>query len=142
MAKLSAKAQEEVEFLEGVLTICTHLSAAVEQYAGAKVKSAGDMYLQQITRALTQLRQKAMIKNLGFVADAAGILGVAAGRGSQVQRTRTIREGVVSLKQLVERTIKATIDTDKREKEQKERELAAAKSDAASKSTKATEGGH
>ena len=123
--KLSAKAQEEVEFLEHVLTICSHLSSMVEQFASAKTKGPMDMYQQQITRALTQLRQNAMIKNLGFVADAAGILGVAAARGSQVSRTRVLREGAASLKQLVERTMKATIDADHREKEQKEREHAA-----------------
>ena len=123
--KLSAKAQEEVEFLEHVLTICAHLSSLVEQFASAKTKGPMDMYQQQITRALTQLRQNAMMKNLGFVADAAGILGVAAARGSQVARTRVLREGSVSLKQLVERTIKATTDTDHREKEQKERAHAA-----------------
>jgi hypothetical protein len=124
--KLSAKAQEEVEFLEQVLKTCAHLTSMVEQFASAKNKSSMDMYQQQIVRALTQLRQKAMIKNLGFVADAAGILGVAAARGSQVARTRVLREGSVSLKQLVERTTKATIDADHRERAQKEKDAAAA----------------
>lgn len=124
-AKLSAKAQEEVEFLEQVLNICAHLSSMVEQFASSKTKAPMDMYQQQIVRSLTQLRQKAMIKNLGFVADAAGILGVAAARGSQVARTRVLREGSVSLKQLVERTMKATIDTDHRERAQKEKDHAA-----------------
>ncbi|MFI5280100.1 MAG: hypothetical protein ACHQU1_06380 [Gemmatimonadales bacterium] len=119
--KLSAKAQEEVEFLEHVLKTCAHLSSLVEQFATSKVKSTMDMYQQQIVRALTQLRQNAMIKNLGFVADAAGILGVAAARGSQVARTRVLREGSVSLKQLVERTMKATIDADRREGAEKEK---------------------
>ncbi len=125
-AKLSAKAQEEVEFLEHVLKTCAHLTSMVEQFASAKAKSSMDMYQQQIVRALTQLRQHAMIKNLGFVADAAGILGVAAARGSQVARTRVLREGSVSLKQLVERTMKATIDADHRQRAEKEKEAAAA----------------
>ncbi len=124
-AKLSAKTQEEVEFLEHVLKLCDHVSALVEQYAGAKTKNNSDMYLSQITRTLTQLRQKAMAKNLGFVADAAGVLGVNAARGSQVQRTRTVREGSVSLKQLVERTIKAAIDAGHRENAEKEKVHAA-----------------
>jgi hypothetical protein len=136
--KLSAKAAEEVEYLELVLRNCVHLIALVEQYAGAKTKAASDMYTQQITRTLTQMRQNAMAKNLGFIADAAGTLGVAATRGSQVQRCRTLREGVVSLKQLVERTTKATIDADHRQRTEKEREAAAEK-DAAAKA-KATGG--
>jgi hypothetical protein len=136
--KLSAKAQEEVEFLEQVLTSCDHLSALTEHYAGSRTKGPADMYVQQITRLLTQLRQKAMAKNLGFVADAAGILGVAAVRGNQLQRTRTLREGAASLKALVERTIKATKDTDHRERAQKEKDAAAAV--AAAAAAKPTEG--
>jgi hypothetical protein len=139
-AKLSAKTQEEVEFLEQVLTTCGHLGALTEQYAGAKTKGPADMYIQQITRTLTQLRQKAMIKNLGFVADAAGILGVAAVRGSQVMRTRTLREGSVSLKALVERTMKAAIDAGHRENAEKEKVHAAEV--AAAAAAKPTEGGH
>ncbi len=139
--KLSAKAQEEVEFMESVLKQISHVSAQVEQYASAKQKGPMDMYLSQITRTLTRLRQTAMIKNLGFIADAAGILGVAAGRGSQVQRTRVMREGTVSLKQLVERTMKATIDTDKRERAQKEKEAAAKAPAAPAAETTTTEGG-
>ncbi|MFI5207978.1 MAG: hypothetical protein ACHQU8_04335 [Gemmatimonadales bacterium] len=137
-AKLSAKVQEEVEFLEHVLKICVHLSSMVEQYASSKTKSSSDMYLSQITRALTQLRQNAMMKNLGFVADAAGILGVAAGRGSQVMRTRVLREGSVSLKQLVERTMKAAIDAGHRENAEKEKVHAAEM--AAAAAAKPTEG--
>ena len=136
--KLSAKAAEEVEYLELVLRNCTHLIALVEQYAGAKTKGPADMYTQQITRTLTQMRQNAMAKNLGFIADAAGTLGVAAVRGSQLQRCRTLREGVVSLRQLVERTSKATVDADHRQRAEKERDAATAK-DAAAKA-KATEG--
>ena len=121
-AKLSAKAQEEVEYLENVLKQCVHITSAIEQYTSAKVKSSADMYMSQITRALSHLRQNAMMKNLGFVADAAGTLGISAGRGSQVQRTRVLREGIVALKQLVERTMKATIQADQRERGEKDKE--------------------
>ena len=122
-SKMSAKAQEEVEFLDSVTRQCDHLLGLVEQYAGAS--KGTDIYLTQITRALGHIRQNAMIKNLGFVADTAGMLGVAAGRGSQMQRARTLREGLGSLKSLVERTMKAVVDVDKRERAQKEKEAAA-----------------
>lgn len=117
--KLSAKASEEVEFLEQVLRKCDHLGTLVEQYSAAK--KGADSYVNQIARELGHLRQNAMIKNLGFVADNAGTLGIAAGRGSQVQRSRTLREGLNSLKQLVDRTIKATIEADERDRKEKER---------------------
>ena len=123
--KLSAKAQEEYEYLEHVIKQVEHLLGETEKYAGANNKNAADQSLMTITRALGHLRQNAMMKNLGFVADSAGQLGVSAGRGSQMQRSRTLREGLAALKQLVERTMKATIEVDKREKEQRERELAA-----------------
>lgn len=121
--KLSAKAQEEVEFLDGVIKKCDHMLGLVEQYAGAN--KGADIFLSQITRELGHIRQNAMIKNLGFVADNAGMLGVAAGRGSQMQRARTLREGIAALKSLTERTMKAVVDLDKRERAQKEREAAA-----------------
>lgn len=121
--KLSAKAQEEVEFLDSVIKKCDHMLGLVEQYAGAN--RGADVFLTQITRELGHIRQNAMIKNLGFVADNAGMLGVAAGRGSQMQRARTLREGITALKSLTERTMKAVVDLDKRERAAKEREAAA-----------------
>src|SRR5258708_9225916 len=102
-AKLSAKAQEEVEFLEHVLKTCAHLSSMVEQFASAKTKSPMDMYQQQITRALTQLRQHAMMKNLGFVADAAGILRGAGARRGPGRPTPGPREGAAALEQRARR---------------------------------------
>lgn len=110
--KLSAIAAEEYEFLEGVTRKCDHITSLVEQYAGAG--KGADIFLQQMTRTLSQVRQQAMAKNLGFVADHAGMLGIAAARGSQLQRARTIREGTIALKQLLERTMKALADSDKR----------------------------
>ena len=111
--KLSAKTQEEVDFLDHVVKQSDHMLGLVEQYAGAN--KGADIFLSQIIRSLGHIRQNAMIKNLGFVADHAGMLGVGAGRGSQMQRTRTLREGIAALKSLVERTMKAKVDTDKRE---------------------------
>ena len=70
--KLSAKAAEEYEFLESVLKRCDHITALVEQYAGAS--KGADVYLSQMTRTLGQIRQQAMMRNLGFVADHAGML--------------------------------------------------------------------
>ncbi len=122
--KLSAKAQEEHDFLEGLLKECDHLLALTEQYAGGKGASQ-DQVFQLITRTLGHIRQKAMIKNLGPIADAAGMLAVAAARGSIIQRARTLREGVSSYKQNVERTMKALIGADQREKAEQEKVMAA-----------------
>lgn len=121
--KLSAKAQEEADFLDSVMKKCDHMLGLAEQYASAN--RGADVFLTQITRELGHIRQNAMIKNLGFVADSAGMLGVAAGRGSQMQRARTLREGIAALKSLSERTMKAVVDTDKRERAQKEKQAAA-----------------
>ena len=134
-SKLSAKAQEEYDFLDHVTKQCDHMLGLVEQYAGAT--KGADIFLSQITRPLGHIRQNAMIKNLGFVADNAGMLGVAAGRGSQMQRARTLREGLGSLKSLVERTMKATADVDKRDQAVKVAEKQAAK--AAETAAKAAE---
>ncbi len=78
-----------------------------------------------IVRTLQQIRQNAMIKNLGPIADAAGMLAVAAARGSVVQRARTLRDGLGSYKQNVERTMKALVAADVREKAEQEKVMAA-----------------
>jgi hypothetical protein len=126
--KLSAKTEEEVVFMEHLLTQCAHLTKLVEEYAA--MKKNPEAAVQVITRQLSQVRQQAMIKNLGPVADYAGMLSVAAGRGSQMQRTRVMREGVVGFKQLLERTMKATIDADQRVRAEAEHERAVERGEA------------
>jgi len=117
--KLSAKSQETVDYLESVMRECDHFASLVEQFAGAK--SNPDQYSSLLGRELGHLRQKAMMRNLGFIADTAGQLSVAAGRaGSPIMKSRMLRDGVASLKALVERTIKATIQEDASEKKEKE----------------------
>jgi len=122
--KPSAKTTETVEYLETLLKEADHFSALVEQFAAAK--KGGEMYAAQVARELGQLRQKAMMRNLGFVADAAGQLGVMASRGgSPMMKSRVLRDGVVSLHALIERTIKGLITAD--ESEQKEKAYLAEK---------------
>jgi capsule polysaccharide export protein KpsE/RkpR len=111
--KLSAKTEEEVGFLEQVLGELDHLVRATEEYATYKGKNDGDLVMA-IIRQLAQIRQNGMVKNLGPIADQAGILSVAANRGSRNQRVRVLREGLGSYKQAIERTIKAMIDADQR----------------------------
>lgn len=117
--KLSAKHQELVEYLESLLKEMDHYAALVEQFAGAKTNA--DQYSGQLSRELAQLRQKAMMRNVGFIADSAGQLSVAASRGgSPMMKGRVLRDGVVALKALIERTIKGTIQADEGEKREKE----------------------
>lgn len=123
--KMSAKAGEEVEFMEQLITRVEALARPIEEYATAK-KNA-DAHSQVVTRALSEMRQHAMMKNLGPVADAAGVLSVQCGRGSQLMRARTMREGVAAFKQLLDRMIKATIDADARQMHEKEVESQRAK---------------
>ncbi len=125
-AKLSAKAMEEVEFLDGLLRQCDHLAGLTEQYAGQK-GTTQEVTFATIVRTLGHIRQNAMIKNLGPIADAAGILAVGAARGSPVQRTRFLREGLGSYKQNIERTQKAIVAADAREKAEQEKVIAARK---------------
>jgi hypothetical protein len=117
--KLTAKNQELVDYLDTLLKEMDHFASLVEQYAAAK--SNPDQYSSLLSRALSQLRQKAMMRNIGFIADAAGQLSVAASRGgSPMMKARMLRDGVVSLKALIERTIKGTIQADEGDKREKE----------------------
>ncbi len=117
--KLTAKNQELVDYLDTLLKEMDHFASLVEQYAAAK--SNPDQYSSLLSRELAQLRQKAMMRNIGFIADSAGQLSVAASRGgSPMMKARMLRDGVVSLKALIERTIKGTIQADEGEKREKE----------------------
>jgi hypothetical protein len=118
--KLSAKVSETVEFLDYVLIQCDHLAHAVEEYASAKKPAQVEWVRQQISRDLGHLRQRAMVKNLGVLADEAGRLGVAASTGgSQAMKTRILRDGVIALKAAVERFRKAKVDADVAEQKTK-----------------------
>ena len=124
--KLSAKTEEEVGFLEQVIVELGHLNKQTEDYASFKGKNDGDLVMA-IIRQLQQIRQNGMVKNLGPIADQAGILSVSANRGSKTQRVRVLREGLASYKQAIERTIKAMIDADQRHAAEDEAERARTK---------------
>ena len=118
--KLSAKATETVEFLDFMLVQCDHLAHAAEEYASAKKPAQIEWVRQQISRDLGHLRQRAMVKNLGVLADEAGRLSVAASAGgSQMMKTRIMRDGISALKAAVERFRKAKVDADVAEQKKK-----------------------
>ena len=125
--KLSAQATETIEYLETLLKEVDHFAAMVEQFAAAKTKGS-DMYATQLARELGHLRQKAMARNLGFIADTAGQLSVMASRsGSPMMKGRMLRDAVVSFKSLIERTIKGAMAADENEQKEKAYEAEKAK---------------
>src|SRR5437868_15350883 len=113
--KLSSKTEEEVVFMQNMLLQCDGITRKVEEYAACKTKAADGM-VATIVRRLSQFRQQAMQKNLGPLADAAGTLSILCGRGSQMQRSRIMRDGMVNFKILIERMMKAQIAADLRER--------------------------
>ena len=118
--KLSAKATETVEFLDYMLVQCDHLAHAAEEYASAKKPAQIEFVRQQMSRDLGHLRERAMVRNLGVLADEAGRLSVAASAGgSQMMKTRIMRDGISALKAAVERFRKAKVDADVAEQKKK-----------------------
>src|SRR5512140_497531 len=114
--KLSGKATETVEFIDYVLHQCEILAGHVEEFASAKKTAQADTLRMSIARELAHLRQRAMVKNLGVLADDIGRLAVqASGGGSQQMKTRILRDGMGSLRASCERMRKGTIDADKAE---------------------------
>ena len=113
--------------MEQLLLRCDTLMRRVEEYGATKKNP--ESQVQAIVRELSIIRQKAMMKNLGSIGDAAGGLSMQAGRGSQTQRTRVLRDGVVTFKQLLERVMKATIDADGRARHENEVAMAKLKGD-------------
>jgi hypothetical protein len=111
--KLSAKASDAVEFLDYLLRQCELLASQIEDFATTKKPATADWIRTQIARELAHLRQRAMVKNLGPLADDVGRLGIQASTsGSQQQKSRVLREGISSLKAAVERRRKGTLDAD------------------------------
>jgi hypothetical protein len=111
--KLSAKASETVEFLDYLLRQCDLLASQIEDFATTKKTATADWIRGQVARELGHLRQRAMVKNLGVLADEVGRLGIQASTsGSQQMKSRVLREGISSLKASVERRRKATVDSD------------------------------
>ena len=111
--KLSAKASETVEFLDYLLRQCDLLVSQIEDYASAKKPATADWIRGQVARELGHLRQRAMVKNLGPLADEVGRLGIQASTGgSQQMKSRVLRDGIASLRAAVERRRKATVDAD------------------------------
>jgi hypothetical protein len=111
--KLSSKATETVEFIDYVIAQCDHLAGDVEEFAAAKKAAQADWVRQGIARELGHLRQRAMARNLGVLADEIGRLAVQAGGGGSPQmKTRLLRDGVAALRAACERMRKTTIDAD------------------------------
>ena len=109
--KLSAKASDAVEFLDYLLRQCELLASQIEDFATTKKPATADWIRTQIARELAHLRQRAMVKNLGPLADDVGRLGIQASTsGSQQQKSRVLRDGISSLKAAVERRRKGTLD--------------------------------
>jgi hypothetical protein len=117
--KLSAKAVETIEYLQAVLKETDHYVSLVEQFAAARSKGY-ENFATQLSRELGQLRQKAMMRGVPYLADAAGQLGVMASRGgSPMMKGRLLRDGVAAFRSLIERNIKATAVADENEQKQK-----------------------
>jgi hypothetical protein len=111
--KLSTKATETVEFLDYVIAQCEHLASDVEEFAVAKKSAQADWVRQGIARELGHLRQRAMARNLGVLADEIGRFAVqAGGSGSPQMKTRLLRDGVAAMRAACERMRKGTIDAD------------------------------
>ena len=86
--KLSAKASDAVEFLDYLLRQCELLASQIEDFATTKKPATADWIRTQIARELAHLRQRAMVKNLGPLADDVGRLGIQASTsGSQQQKS-------------------------------------------------------
>jgi hypothetical protein len=111
--KLSAKATETVEFLDYLVRQCDLLVSQIEDFATTRKPATADWIRGQIARELAHLRQRAMVKNLGPLADELGTLGIQASTsGSQQMKSRVLREGIAALRSAVERRRKATVDAD------------------------------
>ncbi len=101
MPGLSPQAQAKLTTLEGFAQKAQRLYGLVEQFAADR--SGGEMLTSAIKRAVGQLKREFLSSGYDAMAQLAGAMEIAAGRGTNQQaKVRILREGVGSLKSQIE----------------------------------------
>lgn len=100
MGRLSVVQQERITAIQGFQRTVEHVKHLVAELDSSRAApiSAINNLCSSIERELSQLRQRAMVADMGTLADLAGTLSVMAGRSVGIAlKIRGLGEGVQSL---------------------------------------------
>ncbi len=101
MPGLTPQAQAKLTTLEGFAQKAQRLYGMIEQFAADR--SGGEVLTSAIKRAVGQLKREFLASGYDSMAQLAGAMEIAAGRGTNQQaKVRILREGVGSLKSQLE----------------------------------------
>lgn len=123
---LSPGAQLKLNEVREFLNKVQRMYGLVELYATSK--TGQDQYEQPIRRGFDQLKREFMGAGYDALAQVAGAMAMAVKRtGPHQMRSRTLREGVGSLKQQLELESRSIVSTDQAEQEKRKKEEEAEK---------------
>ena len=112
---LSPQAQQKVAALHQMSEKVQHVYGLVERFAAVRDQHQAEVLSQPLKRAFGKLKRDLMGQGFDTMAQLAGSMEIAAGRGSAVQtKARILREGVGSLRFQVEHEARQVVAEDER----------------------------
>ena len=99
--KLTVDQMQKLEEIEGFRKVVEHSHHLVQELAANRAAPAKVLarICESIARDMSQMRQRALTKNIGTIADVAGALAVMAARGGGMSmKIRGLEDGVHSLR--------------------------------------------
>jgi hypothetical protein len=110
---------DEIEAYQKVVDHAHHLVQELAANRAAPAKALAKI-CELIARDMSQMRQRALLSNIGTVADVAGALAVMAARGGGMSmKLRGLEDGVHSLKMQLEHALKMASTIEKLPSESK-----------------------
>jgi hypothetical protein len=108
---------DEIEAYQKVVDHAHHLVQELGANRAAPAKAL-DKICELIARDMSQMRQRALLSNIGTIADVAGALAVMAARGGGMSmKLRGLEDGVHSLRMQLEHALKMASTIEKKPSE-------------------------
>lgn len=110
---LSPQAQQKVAALRDMSDKVQHVHGMVERFAASRDQKQAEQLSPPLKRAFGRLKLQLMGAGLDTLAQLAGSMEIAAGRGGSAQsKARILREGVGSLKFQIEHESRKVVSED------------------------------
>ena len=120
--KLTVDQLRRIDEIEAYQKIVAHTHHLVQELGANRAAPAKalDKICELIARDMSQMRQRALLSNIGTIADVAGALAVMAARGGGMSmKLRGLEDGVHSLRIQLEHALKMASTIEKTEQTEK-----------------------
>lgn len=115
--KLTVDQMQKIEEIEGFQKVVEHAHHLVQELAANRAAPTQILarICESIARDMSQMRQRALTKNIGTIADVAGALAVMAARGGGMSlKLRGLEDGVHSLRIQLDHALKMASTIEKK----------------------------